>query len=137
MTRKQKSESTEPTTDPIDPTEPAAAPDSAEARLRAFEDDRLGEDAPRHAGKLEQGHGSLFKRLSDEDQAHHAALAALKEFEQRVADARAELAEAEAACAEAEKRVEDTAAAAEAKKADDDAKASAKAARIAAKAPAA
>lgn len=64
-------------------------------RLRAFEDEKLGKDAPRIHGKVEQGHGSLFQRLSAEDRAHHAALERLVEAEKKVAEARAALDAAE------------------------------------------
>lgn len=42
--------------------------------LRKFEDEHIGEDAPRQDGKIERGHGSLFQRLSDELKAMHGAL---------------------------------------------------------------
>jgi hypothetical protein len=118
--------------DPVDPNAP-------HERLLAFEADKVGEDAPRYQGQIEKGHGSLFSRLPDEDKAHHAALVALVAAEESVAEARAELATAEANYAEAEKKVEQAAAASDAavaKKADDDAKAQARAEARAAKQPA-
>lgn len=49
---------------------------SAADLLRAFEDEKLGPDAPRWDGKVERGHGSLWARMSDEDKARHAELEA-------------------------------------------------------------
>jgi hypothetical protein len=71
-------------------------PIPAAARLRAFEDTHLGPNAPRVAGLLERGHGSLYVRLTDVQRAEHAALERLVKAEQAVADASAKLAEAEA-----------------------------------------
>lgn len=51
----------------------AHQPDAA-AQLRAFEDEKLGPDAPRYDGKVERGHGSLWGRMSAEDKAKHAEL---------------------------------------------------------------
>lgn len=46
----------------------------AAAALRAFEDEKLGPDTPRFEGKVERGHGSHYRRMSDEDRARHAEL---------------------------------------------------------------
>lgn len=54
---------------------PAARLDPA-AALRAFEDEKLGPDTPRYDGKVERGHGSHYRRMSDEDRARHAELEA-------------------------------------------------------------
>lgn len=54
---------------------------TAAARLRAFEDDRLGADVTRYEGRVERGHGSLFNRMSDEDKAAHAELEQAAEAE--------------------------------------------------------
>jgi hypothetical protein len=80
-----------PSADPFEASEPG----SAAQRLRDFEDEHLGEDAPRFGGKLEKGHGSLFQRMSPEQQKAHAAIEKSAETEQKVADARAALAVAE------------------------------------------
>lgn len=48
----------------------------AAAALRAFEDEKLGPDTPRYDGKVERGHGSHYRRMSDEDRAKHAELEA-------------------------------------------------------------
>ncbi len=64
----------------IDPVYPE--PDDGPAvRLRAFEDNALGEDHSRHNDAPEKGIGSPFSRLSDAHKAHHAALVAVVEAE--------------------------------------------------------
>lgn len=68
----------------------------AKDRLRAFEDEVMGADAPRVNGHIERGHGSLFGRLSAEHKAHHARLEHLVTAEQKLADASVKLAEAQA-----------------------------------------
>lgn len=68
-----------------------ADPQSASARLRAFEDERFGPEAVRIEGKVERGHGSPFAVMSDEDKARYAALERLVETEQALADAHAAL----------------------------------------------
>lgn len=68
---------------PSEPDEKTAASDL----LRAFEDEKLGPDAVRINGKIERGHGSKFRGLSEEDQAKYAALEKLVEAEQKLADA--------------------------------------------------
>lgn len=55
--------------------------------LRAFEDDKLGADAVRINGQIERGHGSKFRDLTEQDQAHHAALEKLVDAEQKLVDA--------------------------------------------------
>lgn len=70
---------------------------SARQRLRAFEDEVLGEKAVRISGNVERGSGSHFQtKMTDEQRAHHAALERLLEAEQKLADASAVLAKAEA-----------------------------------------
>lgn len=95
----------EPINQPVDhfaESEPA----SAEQRLRAFEDEHLGEDAPRHAGQVEKGHGSLFQRLSPEHRKAHGLIEKTAETEHKLNEARGKLAQAEAdhaqACAAAD-----------------------------------
>lgn len=75
-------------TEPAEPTEPA---DRAHQRLRAFEDEHLGEDVPRISGKIERGHGSKYQRLSDDEKAEHAALERLMQAEKDMQDATAAL----------------------------------------------
>lgn len=94
-------------TDPIlppaetDPIEPAAAETIIEEktpaaeRLRAFEDEHLGAEAPRIEGKVERGHGSPFSRMSDEDKAKYDALEKLVAAEAKLTAAREALALAE------------------------------------------
>lgn len=85
--------------------EPAARP-TAKERLRAFEDEILGEKAVRISGHIERGSGSHFQtKMTDEQRAHHAALERLVEAEQKLADASAALATAEAAHRAAEEHV--------------------------------
>lgn len=74
----------------------ASEPASAVQRLRAFEDEHLGTDTPRFAGKIEKGHGSLFGRLPDDKQKAHAAFEKAVVTEQKLADAHGALLAAEA-----------------------------------------
>ena len=75
---------------------PLHDPDTAAARLRAFEDEHLGKDAVRLAGdRVERGSGSLYQRMTPEQRKAHAALEKTAETEQKLADARAALAIAE------------------------------------------
>lgn len=91
--------------------EPLAEPEtesSAADRLRAFEDEKLGEGTPRFNGQIEKGHGSFFKDdkiFTDADRAHHAALERLVEAEKQLAEAHAALADAEDSYAAAERAV--------------------------------
>lgn len=78
--------------DPFEASEPA----SAAQRLRDFEDEHLGADTPRFAGKIERGHGSLFGRLTADKQKIHGAIEKTVTTEQKVSDARAALLAAEA-----------------------------------------
>lgn len=56
--------------------------------LAAFEAEHLGEDAPRHGGKIEKGHGSFFQRkLTEPQKRHHAALERLVETAANLAHA--------------------------------------------------
>jgi hypothetical protein len=59
--------------------------------LRAFEDEKLGEDCERHEGAVEKGSGSRFSEMSATDKARHAALEYLIEAEALVGRARAGL----------------------------------------------
>ncbi len=111
-------------------TKPAEkAPDTAAAKLRAFEDKHLGRKAMRNKdGVVEKGFGSPFKAMSPELLAEHAALEKLVEAEAKVDEANIELSaakvahdSAKAAVVEATKAAD--AAAAEAKRiADEEAK---------------
>lgn len=74
--------------------EPAAP--SAPERLRAFEDEHLGKDCVRIRGKVERGSGSPYQLMSPELKAQYAALEKLIEAEQKLADARAAVLQAEA-----------------------------------------
>lgn len=81
-------------TDYVDSFE-QSEPASAAQRLRSFEDEHLGEDAPRFQGKLERGHGSLFQRLPPEKRKAHELIEKTAETEQKLNDARAAVAVAE------------------------------------------
>lgn len=82
-------------------------PVTAKSRLRAFEDDAIGEDAVRISDQIERGSGSLYQTvLTPEQRAQHAALEKLVEAEQRVADTSAALATAQIAHDQAVKYVE-------------------------------
>lgn len=83
--------------------EPATMP--AAERLRAFEDEHLGKDTPRHDGKVERGVGSPHSKMKPEQREMHARLERQVEAEQKLADARAALAMAEVAVREAESEV--------------------------------
>lgn len=91
---------------PAPAPEPAAetGPTPAE-RLRAFENEKLGPDAPRHAGKIEMGHGSPFKNLSDEDKAQYAALEEVVAADAAVSTAHADLSAATVRLADAEQKL--------------------------------
>lgn len=83
----------------------AAAP-SAASRLRAFEDQVLGEDTTRISGAIERGVGSKYQRMSDAEKYRHGALERLVKAEEHLAATAATLekakAEHEAAVAAAE-----------------------------------
>lgn len=79
---------------------------SAVDRLRRFEDEHIGHDAPRIGGQLERGVGSLFSRMPDEDRAHHARLEKLVAAEAKMVTAEAALNAAKAEHAEAQKAVD-------------------------------
>lgn len=85
----------------------------AMARLRAFEDANLGEDAVRIHDKIERGHGSPFAAMSPEKKAQYAALEKLVEAEQKLADATAVAAQAESDRVAAEENLQKAEAAAE------------------------
>jgi len=100
----------EPASDPVDPN-------TATAKLKAFEDTHLGEDIPRINGEIELGVGSRFANLKPHQKAHHAALEQMIKAEAAVADASAALAVAQArhdAAVKASEAAEEAAAAAEA-----------------------
>lgn len=87
---------------------------TASDRLRAFEDEHLGEDTPRISGKVEKGHGSLFHRpidkggkLTDAHRKAHAAIEKTIETESKLNAARGVLAQAEAEHAQAVKAADD------------------------------
>lgn len=79
----------------------ASEPASAAQRLREFEDEHLGPDAPRVDGKIERGHGSLFSRMTDAHKARHTKLEHLHQAEGDLAQAASKLSEAQAAHAQA------------------------------------
>lgn len=77
---------------PFDEIKPGMAPPRDEPmpaadRLRAFEDEKVGADAPRFNGALERGVGSLWHRMPDTDKAMHAKLEKLVEAESKLAAA--------------------------------------------------
>jgi hypothetical protein len=116
--------SSTPATKPVTDTKPN--PDTAAAKLRAFEDKYLGKKAVRSKdGHVEKGYGSPFKAMTPEQHAEHAALEKLVEAEAKVDEANIELSTAKAALESAKaavveaKKVSD-AAAIEAKKAADE-----------------
>ena len=90
----------------LPPAEEAAIV-SAAAKLRTFEDDVFGKDAPRINGAVERGVGSPFARMTEHQKAHHAALEKLVAAEKAVADASAAHAVAEAGHAAAVKLAHD------------------------------
>jgi hypothetical protein len=91
---------------PADPTE-ASEPASAAQRLRAFEDEHLGEDAPRINGAVERGVGSPFAAMTPQRLVHHAAIEKMVEAEKAVITANAALSAAQAAHDAAVKAVDD------------------------------
>ena len=102
----------EPAAEPMPEPEPLlgkahdeTGPASAADRLRAFEDEHLGPDTPRHDGKVERGVGSHYSRMSEDDLAMHQKLERQVDAEQKLAEARAALSAAEAAVREAESNV--------------------------------
>lgn len=72
---------------PPDHAPPEPEPMSAVDRLRAFEDEKVGKDAPRIAGTLERGIGSLWHRMSEDDKAMHAKIEKLIAAEAKLAAA--------------------------------------------------
>jgi len=79
---------------------PAPAPESdaeynAATRLRAFEDEHLGEDAVRINEQIERGHGSAYARLSPAKHKQYEALEKLVATEQKLADAHTALMQAD------------------------------------------
>jgi hypothetical protein len=72
------------------------APQSAKERLRAFEDANFGPDVVRINGEIERGRGSPFAEMTDDKRKHYQVLENLIAAEQKLADASAALASAEA-----------------------------------------
>jgi len=79
---------------------------SAAERFAALEEKLFGDRAARVDGKIERGHGSLFRRLPADEQRRYLALEAEVAAETVVAAARTALSLAEAALAAAEARCE-------------------------------
>lgn len=98
----------EPAVDPAPEPMPEPMPEiSAAHRLRAFEDEHLGEDTPRVEGRIERGHGSrLQTKLTAEGRAEHAALERLVHAEEELMKATAALGAAQAKHSEAATAVE-------------------------------
>jgi hypothetical protein len=69
---------------------------TAAEKLRAFEDEHIGEDAVRIGGDIERGVGSKYQGMTDDQRAHHTALENLVAAEKQLADATAALATAQA-----------------------------------------
>jgi len=69
----------------------AAEPVTAATKLRDFEHEVFGRDAPRINGDLERGVGSPWANMTPTQKAHHASLEALVKAEKAVADASAGL----------------------------------------------
>jgi hypothetical protein len=70
---------------------------TAHQRLRAFEDEHIGEDAVRNKhGHIEKGFGSKFKDMSPERHAEYAALEKIVAAEDKVNAANAALSTAQA-----------------------------------------
>lgn len=89
-------------------TEPVQDKQPAAERLRALEDEWFGKDAPRHDGRIEQGHGSQFATLAPEWRTHYAAVVALADAEAKVDKARSDLSIAEGEYNVALKRADDS-----------------------------
>jgi len=64
---------------------------SPQELLAAFENEKLGEDTPRHDGKIEMGSGAAFHKLSDADKQRHAALVEMIDTDAEVSKAQAAL----------------------------------------------
>jgi hypothetical protein len=82
-------------------------PKPGTVRLREFEDEHLGKEAVRLNGRVERGSGSPYQALSPEKKLQYVALERLVVAEEKLADARAVVAKAEAECAMAEQHVEE------------------------------
>lgn len=100
MAKKDKDDDTLPNAfDPAPEPEPmlhAPEPETdAAARMRAFEDQHLGADAPRIDGQIERGTGSAYSQLSPVRHRHYEALERLVASEQKLADAHAALIQAD------------------------------------------
>lgn len=96
-------------------------------RIRAFEDEVFGRRAVRMNGQIERGVGSPYSQMTDERKAQYAALEDIVAAEQRLNDATAAAAVAEADRVAAEERLamcekvaQEKAAVVEAEKAEDD-----------------
>lgn len=76
--------------------EPVAPEKSGVDRLRAFEDETVGKEAVRIAGRIERGSGSFYQtKMTPEQRKHHTALENLIAAEHAVASAKTALALAE------------------------------------------
>lgn len=83
-----------------------ASAKSAAERFEALEEKLFGGRAARVDGKIERGHGSLFRRLPEDEQRRYLAMEAEVEAEKVVAAAQTALTLAEAALATAIARCE-------------------------------
>lgn len=93
-----------PASKPVAKAAPADAANSAD-RIRAFEDEVFGKRAVRINGQIERGVGSPFASMTDERKAQYAALEDIVAAEQRLNEATAAAAQAEADRAAAEERL--------------------------------
>jgi hypothetical protein len=75
---------------------------SAAEHLAKLEERLFGKNAPRVNGKIERGHGSLFRQLSAEDMAAYCALEKLVVAEDGLSAAQGQLSAAQAAVTAAE-----------------------------------
>jgi hypothetical protein len=85
-----------PATPAPTPVPAVKAPVTAADKLRAFEDDHFGKDAPRINGELERGVGSPYSRMTLHQKRHYESLEHLVKAEKKVADASFELETAKA-----------------------------------------
>lgn len=76
----------------VDEAKVAAAPaQTAQDLLREVEHKWLGEDAPRIDGKIDDGHGSRFSKLTKHQHAYHAALKDAAHQESKLAASEADV----------------------------------------------
>lgn len=87
------------------PAEPSPEPEpmTAADRLRAFEDEHFGKEAVRINDRIERGYGSPYHNAAPEIRKQYEALEKLIVAEQKLADAKGVLAQAEADHRDAEK----------------------------------